>query len=204
MALSNLLQIISLLYRMTDQEVEALEAQLLEQRKQAWRRALRDEAKTYGCNRTPRDPSGRDLDELRAMSAEDAKSIAKTWARDVDRQLVKLFKLNPRGNRQYYARNMEAWAMKRAGWKNPQIALTTETYTREYARARFREMNLSAPQFVFDGPPPTCKVCVREFAAGVVDENYIRRHPCPRHIFCPHFWRVVNKQTIRCADMWLG
>lgn len=204
MALSNLLRVIALLYKMQAEEVEKLSADLLKQRKQVWRQTLLDEARTYNCNKSPRAPSGRDLAELKAMSDEDAKSIANTWARDVERQLQKLFKTNPRGNRNYYISNMEAWADKRASWKNPSIALNTETGTREYTKGRFREMNLSKPMFVFTGPAPTCKICVREFAAGIVDENYVRSHPCPRHINCPHTWKVVNRQFIACPDMWLG
>lgn len=204
MALSNLLQIIALLYKMQPEEVKTLSAELLKQRKQVWRQTLIDEARTYNCQKSPRAPSGRDLTELKAMSDLDARTIANTWARDVERQLQKLFNANPKGNRNYYIRNMEAWAAKRAEWKNPSIALNTETGTREYTKSRFREMNLSKPMFLFSGPAPTCNVCVNEFAAGIVDENYVRQHPCPRHINCPHTWRVVNRQFIPCADMWLG
>lgn len=204
MALSNLLKVMALLYKMQPEEVKALSAELLKQRKQVWRQTLIDEARAYNCQKTPRPPSGRDLTELKAMSDEDAKSIANTWARDVERQLQKLYNENPKGNRNYYIRNMEAWADRRAGWKNPSIALNTETGTREYTKSRFREMNLNRPLFVFSGPAPTCEVCVREFAAGIVDENYVRRHPCPRHINCPHTWQVVNRQFIPCASMWVG
>jgi hypothetical protein len=205
MALTRLLKIIALLYEMQPEEQDALSAQLLEQRKAVWRQALADMAREFGCNSaSPRPPSGRDLTELKALSDEDAKSIANTWNGDVERQVQRLYDANPRGNRYYYRKNMEAWAAQRSTWKNPQIALNTETVTREYAKSRFREMNVDSPRFVFDGPPPTCDVCVQEFAAGIVDENYVRKHPCPRHINCPHTWRVVNPQRIPCAEMWLG
>lgn len=205
MALSNLLRIIALLYKMTPDEVKALSAELLTQRKAVWADALRTEAQFYGCNKTPNAPSGADLRELKALSDEDAKSIAATWQRDVERQLVKLFNANPKGNRYYYRKNMEAWAEQRATWKSPQIALNTETVTREYARSRFRDMNLTADQrYIFTGPAPTCKKCVRQFAAGVVTLAHTRRFPCPIHINCPHQWKPATRTRLDCATIWVG
>ncbi len=201
---SKLLRIIAALYRMNADDIEELTQQLLKQRKRIWRQTLAEEAANYGCKKSPNDPSGSDLAELKAMSREDAKSIANTWNRDVERQLEKLYKQNPRGNRLYYAKNMEAWAKARAKWKNAQIALVTDTTTREYTKSRFRAMNLIAPRFLFVGPPPTCQECVSQFAAGEVDQAHVRRYPCPRHIGCPHTWKVVSRHRIDCADIWVG
>ena len=203
--MSKLLQIIALLYKMNAQDRQDLEAQLLAQRKRVWRQALADEARNYRCNKTPRDPSAGDLADIKFMSAEDARSIVNTYNRDVERQLVKLYNANPRGNRYYYAKQMEEWAAARALWKIPSISLNTETITREFALVRFREMNLPNDLvYIFTGPPPTCEVCVAEFAAGLVSYTYIRQHPCPRHVNCPHSWKPVRRPRIDCEDLWLG
>lgn len=203
--MSRLTDVIALFYRMTPDDERALAAQLLESRKQVWQTALRAEARKYNCNQVPNAPRREDLAELKRMSDEDAESITATWNRDAQRQVEKLYADNPRGNRFYYARRMEQWANERSRWKLPQIAVTTETQTAEYAKQRFNAMNLDGAQkYVFSGPPTTCEDCTRRFAAGVVDRAYTRRYPCPRHPGCPHTWEVLNKPRLRCEELWLG
>src|SRR3990167_4346378 len=123
---ARLVQIISLLYRYQSADTEALETELLNSRKRAWRLALEEEAFVMGCSGAVKPPSGQDLIELTATSHEDAQSISETWNRDVERQIQRLFDKNPRGNRNYYASNLERWAAQRSTWKQPQIALQTE------------------------------------------------------------------------------
>lgn len=202
---TRLTRTIALLYRMESADTETLYNQLLEARKRAWKTALELSARIHGCRQVPNAPRREDLDELKRMSREDAESITQTWNRDVIRQIEKLYEANIRGNRQYYFSNLERWNAQRNTWKLPQIALVTETTTAEYARERFRKMNYPGGQkYVFDGAPPTCKDCVRRFAAGVVDASYIRRFPTPRHINCPHTWRVLRPPRLRCDQIWLG
>lgn len=204
MADSGLLTVIALLYQMQDADIQALADELLERRKAEWRTALTEMARRYGCNRSGESPRLGDLDELRRMSLEDARQIARTWNRDVISQLRTLYGDNPRGNRFYYYSNMERWAVERARWKNPQIAIQTAQTTRWYAQQRFRELNGVRARYVFAGPPPVCNVCVEEFAAGVVTKRYIERHPCPRHIGCPHEWVELRPERIPCDEMWVG
>lgn len=202
--MSQLTQVIALFYRMTDDDAAALRDMLLEQRKRVWATALRDQARRYGCNRTPNAPSGDDLAELKRLSLRDAESVAQTWNRDVERQIEKLYAENPRGNRTYYAARMEQWVIERDAWKQPQIALNTELVTYEFARAQFREFNGIRGAFIFDGGPPVCETCVRYYALGEVDYKFIRDHNAPVHVNCPHYWREVRREKIDCADMWLG
>lgn len=204
MATSKLLTIIALLYQMQGADVRALADELLERRKAEWRTALTELARQHGCNRSGESPRLDDLDELRRMSLEDARQIAKTWNRDVINQLRKLYGDNPRGNRYYYYSNMERWATERARWKNPQIAIQTAQTTRWYAQNRFRELNGIRARFVFAGPPPVCAACVDLFASGIVAEAFIQVNPAPVHIACPHEWREVRPERIPCAEMWVG
>lgn len=202
---TELITALALLCRMEDSEIQQMEDSLLENRKQAWRTALSEQARQFGCNATPNDPTGGDLRVLRAESGLDALGIATTWERDVERELTRLFNANPQGSRSYYASGMEQWTMQRAAWKSRQIALNTVQSTRFYAQQRFIEENrLRGNRFLFVGPPPVCRVCVGHFAAGVVDQQYVDRNPTPVHIGCPHEWRLQTAIRLNCSEIWVG
>lgn len=201
---SNLLTILALLYQMQVADIQELAAELLERRKAEWRSALTEMARQHGCNRVGESPRLGDLEALRRMSLDDARQIANTWNKDVERQLRTLYENNPRSNRYHYFRRMEQWAAERAAWKNPQIAIQTAQTTRWVAQNQFRAMNNIRAAYVFTGPPPVCGTCVSLFAAGVVDERFIQTNPAPVHIGCPHEWREVRAERIPCADMWVG
>jgi hypothetical protein len=202
---TRLTKTIALLYQMQRDDIRQLEAQILEARKQAWAAALRAEAQAHGCNRVPSAPRREDLDELKRMSKEDAQSITATWNREVTREIERLYAANHRGNRRYYYKNLEAWDAKRREWKLPLIAITTDATTAEYARRRFEKMNYGGGlRYVFAGGVAVCRVCASLFAAGIVDEAFMRRHPLPAHPGCPHQWQVVNRPRMRCDELWLG
>lgn len=204
MALSKLLQIMGLLYRMETSDVVQLEAQILEREKVAWRLVLSEQAAKYRCTRLPTDPRKSDLTELKRMAHQDAVSIAQTWNNDVERQLQRLYDMNHRGNRSYYISNMEAWARARAVWKDAQIALQTEHATRYYTRLRFFQMNTIRPHFKLVGPPPVCSLCIEQFAAGIVDYQHVVKFATPLHINCPHEWAEAVVDIIPCDELWLG
>lgn len=206
--MSQLTQVIALLYRMAEADTKALELQLLEARKRAWETALREMAAAHGCNQQPHAPRREDLTELRRMSREDAASITRTWNREVEREITRLFNANRRGNRRYYFANLERWATDRAQWKDAQIALQTEQTTRFYAQTRFRQVNGldgKGARYVFGGPAPVCKVCVRLFGMGIVNQSTVDYYPAPVHVGCPHEWRqVAAPQRLDCGELWLG
>lgn len=195
-----------LLYKMQPEEVAALSTALLTQRKDVWKKTLARRARDYGCpNASPNDPRRGDLSELKAMSDEDARSIAATWERDLEREIERLFNANRRGNRNYYISNLEKWARDRERWKGVQIGNVTERSTAFYAETRFREENdITADRYVYQGPPPVSDNCVRRTGAGVVDYNYVRRNPVPAHPGCPHSWELVTRQKLDCSTIWVG
>ena len=202
---TDLIRIMTLLYQWQPEEVQVLEDELLERRMQAWRTAIEEQARQFGCNVNANDPSGGDLRALRAESGVDASGIVNTWNADVERQLERLYDANPRGNRTYYASNMETWATQRSRWKSRQIGLQTVQSTRGYAVQRFIEENpVRSPRYLFVGPPPICRVCVEHFAAGVVDQAYVDRNPIPVHPFCPHEWQLQTAQRLDCRNIWVG
>lgn len=205
--MTRLLQVLSLLYRMTDREVADLENRLLTERKKAWRAAIGAEARRFGYRGPAEGPRRDDLTYLRDLCRQDARSIANTLARDVERQLNKLYAANPKGNRHYYIKHMETWMTARMEWKSRQIARQTEFTTVEYAKDRFWQMNgLRGGKFVMAGPPPVCATCVQYFAAGVVDQVYVDRHPLPAHIGCPHTWQLIRGsiQAPSAQELWVG
>lgn len=204
---TKLLRTMRLLMQMQPDDIEALEATLLEQAKQAWRTALREKGRQYyGRSLTPRDPSGPDLAWMKQMARRDAESIARTYNRAVERQLNNLFAANPRGNRNYYAKALAEWAEKRAAWHATFVSGNVVQRTREYAKDRFLQMNGMRPRgFVLAGPPPVCDECIEADAAGVVDLAYTRRHPMPAHPGCTHEWEEVpGGKAPPLADVWLG
>lgn len=202
---TDLLKILALLYRMTETDTDALERELLTARKRAWRLTIEEEARQMGYRIRANNPSGIDLLELVAQSKDDAKDITNTYNRDVERQLRQLFAANPRGNRAYYIKNMETWAAQRAVWKNASIALNTEQQTVQYAKSRFWQNNgLRGDRFVATGPSPTCKICIRIFAAGTVTYAYTQRHPFPAHVNCPHSYRRIGRTRVPLSELWIG
>lgn len=193
-------------FKMKASDTAELERDLLELMKKTWVSTLTQEARQYGCNKVGNAPRLNDLSELKAFAKEDAKSITETWNRDVERQLLRLFQARPRGNRFYYLEGMEVWSSNRDSWKSPQIATQTEQRVRFYAQERFWEENdLKNGRFIY-GPPArvVSDECKLRRAAGVVDYEYVKQHPAPAHVGCPHPWVRLADVNIPCADMWVG
>lgn len=204
---TRLLQILRLLYHQTDADQAQIEAQLIAARQRAWMTAIQQEARRWGWAGPVQAPRREDLEWIRLESKRDAASIANTWNRDVDRQLDRLYAQNPRGNRFYYRKHMEAWAAERDVWKSRQIATQTEMSTANYAIRRFEEMNgLRGGLKIFTGPPPVCGDCVNLYALGPVPQRTADLYPCPRHIGCTHSWVTVAGSVSKPdpRDLWVG
>jgi hypothetical protein len=204
---SRLLQILGLAYRYQVSDTDQLTNELLSQEKQAWRTVLREKAQQYtGFSLSPRDPSGRDLHTLKDWAREDAESIAATWNQAVERQLQRLFEANPKGNRYYYIKNMQAWEAKRTAWHSRMVSAQTVGRVREYAKSRFLEENgVRSAGHILTGPPPVCDDCIDLMRLGVVASAVRRRNPTPRHPNCDHEWEEVNAAgSIPLDELWLG
>ena len=204
---TNLLKIIGLLYRQNEADAQELSNRLLEQRKVAWRSTLQREARQYGYTGPAEGPRYQDLAYIRDLCQQDARSIVATWNRDVERQLRRLFDVNPKGNRYYYAKRMEAWARERAQWKDRQIATQTEYTVVGYAKERFAQENgLRGALYKLDGPPAVCGDCLELFAAGVVTQDFVDRHATPVHIGCPHYWTRIKGSvpSPSARELWVG
>lgn len=204
---TRLLRILRLLYHQGEDEITRIEQQLVAARKRAWFAAMEAEARRWGYTGPASAPRLEDLAWIRRESRLDAESIVKTWNRDVDRNLDKLYAQNYRGNRYYYRYHMEPWAAKRDVWKGRQIAMQTEMSTANYTRQRFEAMNgLRGGLSVFTGPPPVCGECIWLYGLGPVDQKMADRYPCPRHIGCTHRWEklVGSVKAPAPNELWVG
>jgi hypothetical protein len=203
--MSKLTDTILLLYEYHEDDITKLAKRLTERRRATWINTLSELARIHGCNQLAATPKGEDAKELARLSREDAQSIANTFNRDVRRQIERIYTENPRANRSLYFKRLEAWAKKRDTWKVYQIGLNTDGTARHYALTRFYQQNPQLSRnFVASGVPPTCKLCIKIFAAGVVDLEYTIRNPLPRHIGCPHVYRNAAPMLAQCGSLWLG
>ncbi len=202
---SKLTRVIALFYTMQTEDIAKLQTALVNQMTKAWRRGIEDEEKQFGSQMAKASPPrGRDLEEMKRLAKRDAESIAKTFNRNVENHLERLYIGNPKGNRHYYIRQMELWIQQRNAWKNPQIALMTEGNIRGYARSRFWEENNVGKTFRMYPLTATCKVCTQIIAKGNLTRKFIENHPAPIHIGCIHEYRVIENADISCRRMWVG
>lgn len=191
-------------YAYDQSDIDKLAAKLTEQRRAAWLNSLADMARLHGCSQFPKPPKGADAKKLKTDSIKDAESIANTYNRELRNQIERIYKDNPRANRNTYARRLATWNARRDAYKVYQISLNTDSTARQYAQSRFYSMNPLEPRFVYSSIPPVSNECIRRTAAGVVTLAYVQSHPVPSHVNCPHQWRNVAPQRADCANLWLG
>ena len=190
-------------------DIDNLANELYTQAVTGWKAQMILNAYQVGCsgaNVNP--PSGGDESYLRGVTRRDAESIAQTWNRDIQRQLIALFNARPRGNRYYYLEEMEKWTAARDGWKSIQIGIQTDQKAASYAQRRFlEENNLTNVKMKYAGPPPVSDICKERTAAGIVDQAYALANPAPGHPGpCIHRYQIVAGGALGadCATLWLG
>ncbi len=203
---SKLVRTIALLYRMESDDIRQLADDLTDARVKAWQQGIQEEARRFGYNVNPPPPDGGDLRDLRNASLEEARQIANTWNRDVERQIQKLYDANPRGNRNYYFSNLERWSTDRARWKNAQIALNTAQSARDSAKREFWRRNnlIRNSMYIFTGPPPVCEECTRLFAHGLFTYRETLRVKIPVHVGCPHEFELFTRGFVPQSKLWIG
>lgn len=191
-------------YSMGPGDIVELSAQLEEQMTAQYRVTIQSQLLLYGCNRSATGPDAQSLASIQRTSRTTADGIARTYNRELRNKVQSLYSANRRGNRNYYFKALEAWTVKRNAYKLDSIALNTMTAARKYAQERFVEQNGIAGRWVFTGPPPVCKVCIRIKALGVVSLAVSLTNPLPAHVNCPHTWSQVIPKKIDCAEAWTG
>jgi hypothetical protein len=191
-------------YAQDGDDTTKLTKRLTERRRATWINTLAELASKHGCNKNPGTPKGADARKLAADSKRDAESVINTFNTNLQNEIKRLVKANPKGNRAYYASNISKWVRRRAVWKNYQIALMADTTARQYATERFYTMNKFEQRFVYSSIPPVSKECIKRSRKGIVNFKYVQTHPVPSHVNCPHTWIPVSPQRADCEILWVG
>ena len=192
-------------YMMLPRDTEDLTQKIAQHLTTEYRRTIQANLNLYGCQKLVMGPDQESLLWIQAKAAKDATSIANTYLRELTNKVASLRKSNVRGNRFYYMRALDAWSAKRDGYKIQSIALNTATAARQYAQARFVEENNIQGRWLFTGPPPVCKICLRIKALGAVTWETTKKRPLPSHPNCPHAWQQLIPTKIECGDStWTG
>jgi hypothetical protein len=192
------------LYQMIEEDITALAARLTRQMTIEYRQVIQGQLVLYGCQKLVTGPDAISQRWIEAYAKKNSEGIARTYNRELSNKISALYQANPRGNRRYYARALDAWILKRNSYKLPSIALNTAAAIREYAQQRFREENGIEGRFLFVGPPPVCEKCLRLKSLGVVTEAEARRYGNSQHVGCPHEWEQLIPKKIDCDEAWTG
>lgn len=208
--ITDVTQAIYQFYQMGSDEIATLADSILDQAKDAYQSQLSSEARKYGSAKSARPASGSSLSALKSQANTDAKSIANTFNRELRNKIEDLYGMNPRGNRNYYAANLDAWAKSREEYKGRQIALNTEQNARTLATSDFRDKNraiIGKTYYLYDGAAPVSDECKFRFRQGIVDSDFVDSHPTPAHVNCPHVWRQTGVKKLSAKDLqdlWVG
>ncbi len=192
-------------YAYTQADIDDLAKRLEERRRATWINTLTELARKHGCGQLPGTPKGEFARHLKRLSVEDAQHIANTYNRELLNQVNRIFKSNPRANRNTYAKQLGAWIARRDAYKTYQIGLQTDSTARQYAQAEFYRHNPKiAPKFRYSPIPPVSKECIKRTRKGAVSLKYVLSHPTPAHINCPHTWLPQSPKQADCELLWLG
>lgn len=202
-----ILGIIKPLYAMIDEDIEVLRADLERQVRAQYGKTIQGLLTLHGCQQTAQGPDEKASRWIEEYVQEMSAKISQTYNRQLDNEISRLYRENPRSNRFAYIRALDAWTVKRNGYKPQQIALNTMSAARAYAQDRFiRENGLTKQRYAPVGPPPVCKICVRIFAKGALpwDECQKKANYLPSHVNCPHTRAVLVPKKLNCGEAWRG
>jgi hypothetical protein len=171
----------------------------------AWQNAVKEQAARYGCasariGNPPRDS----MAQLKEWAKRDSDSIVKTYDREAQSTLRKLYDSNPLGNTAYYLNAMSEWARTRQQQKNLTIGLNNIQGGYQLGLQDFHIHNKLQTKYRFVGSAPVCPICMRLFSMGHVDAQTMFSNPAPLHPNCSHYWESVNTYEIGCKQIWTG
>jgi hypothetical protein len=193
-------------YRMLEGDVLALNQQITQQLVATYKMTIQSQLTLYGCQKLATGPDQAAQRWIDAKAAKDSEGISATYDRELKNKIARLRQDAPRGNRFYYLKALDEWINQRNAFKVPSISLNTMTAAREYAKDRFITENGIEGKFVFTGPPPVCKLCIRVKALGPIPYRQTRlaRNRLPQHVNCPHTYQQLIPKKIDCETAWTG
>lgn len=187
-------------------EVKSLEASILSAYVAAYQLALREQAGRYGCAFARiGQPTAYSLEQMKAWANRDAESIARTYDKEAESVLKKLYQVNPLGTISYYLSGMSEWANTRQVRKNLTIGINNTQKGYGLGLMDFHTMNQLETKYRLVGAPPICPICVKVFSMGYVDYSVAASYGMASlHINCPHWFESVRTYSIDCASIWSG
>lgn len=189
-----------------ESQVKSLYDSILKAYSAAWQLAIKEQAAKYGCaNARVGSPSGASLGQMKEWAKRDAESIEKTYNREAQSQLSKLYDANPLGAVQYYLTGMAEWAMSRQTTKNLTIGINNVQAGYGLGLQDFVVNNQLKTQFRLVGPAPVCRDCSYLMGLGAVDYDVVMRYGFGLiHPNCPHRWETTKVYKIDCGALWAG
>lgn len=184
----------------------AIQNQISQHLTRTYRETINQQLRLYSCQKSATGPDSEALRWIEAKAKADSESIARTYDRELLAQIRRIRQSNKNANRYFYMSALDTWLASRTPRKTASISLNTMTSAREYAKDRFITENGIEGKFVFTGPPPVCKLCVRIKALGPITykQTRIERNRLPQHINCPHTYQALTLTKIDCSTVWTG
>jgi hypothetical protein len=187
-------------------ETKSLYDSILSAYVSAYQLALKEQAGRYGCAFARiGNPTAYSYAEMQAWAQRDSESIAKTYDKEAESALRKLYDANPLGTISYYVNGMAQWAVSSRAKRNLVIGIQNAQKGYGLGLQDFHVMNQLETKYRLVGAPPVCPVCVRVFSMGYVDYAFAASYGMAGlHIGCPHWFESVRTYQIDCATMWSG
>jgi hypothetical protein len=187
-------------------ETKSLYDSILSAYVSAYQLALKEQAGRYGCAFARiGNPTAYSMAEMQAWAQRDSESIAKTYDKEAESALRKLYDANPLGTISYYVNGMAQWAVSSRAKRNLVIGIQNAQKGYGLGLQDFHVMNQLETKYRLVGAPPVCPVCVRVFSMGYVDYAFAASYGMAGlHIGCPHWFESVRTYQIDCATMWSG
>ncbi len=192
-------------YSMDEADAANIEAELVQQKQQAYEAELTKLAAQAGCPKQGLADTYT-IDSIHDQAADEAAGIVNTYNFDLAHAIISIYNDNPRANRNTYLRALEAWNNTRAGWKYTQIALHNSGEWQAQAQLDFTTYN-DLTGWAEIQPKKAAEPVCQELAARKripMQEAQEWVASWPPHLNCPHYWVVHPNQIADCEDMWLG
>lgn len=198
-------KLVHLAKRFALDETERLRSELLRDMRLAYQDELTIQASRVGCeHKRGQLSNGPILSEINALAEERAGQIANTYNYDLSIAIQAVADKNPRANRHYYARELDAWDQARSEWKNPQINEHQSGEARALAQRHFYQHNGQLGYAILIPRTAVCPICQGWIDRGKVPIRVAINNPPPYHPNCPHLWDMYPDKAIDCGTLWMG
>lgn len=173
-------------------------------RKESFRNALQEEMRSIGVPGMANLTDSKLLGELYRISRWDARSIVRTFNKDLEREIREVLGIviHP-WDRNELSRLIRDQMMKRDSWKALQIGLHTALHSWGSAVNEFykRSLVLVARFNFVPVESAVCEDCITLVAQNPHTYRSVLAKPTPRHLQCIHRWRA---EYVSLERPWLG